>query len=347
MSLHIEQGMSLKKYNTLALQARAEYFCSVHSMSELQEAIEFASQRDLEVMPLGGGSNIVLGGNIQGLVIHVNLLGTEVGNHNNNHVDITFGAGENWHQTVLYSLNQKWYGIENLSLIPGNVGAAPIQNIGAYGVELSEVFVALFALDVRSGEIVVLDLKDCQFAYRDSVFKHAMRDRYIITSVTLRLGKEPRVRIDYPALAEALQGEENITPERVSEAVCAIRRSKLPDPAQIPNAGSFFKNPMISREHYQVLTGQYPTLPSYRPLNGSIHVPAAWLIENCGFKGIQRGAVGVHDRQALVLVNYGNAYGHELLELADEISIAVKREFDIKLEMEPRLYGVQRVHATL
>lgn len=340
MSLHIEQGRSLKPYNTLALQARAEFFCEVHSKDELLEALEFARQRDLDVMPLGGGSNIVVGGNISGLVIHINLRGVHPHNETSENIDITFSAGENWHQMVLYSLQQGWYGLENLSLIPGRIGAAPIQNIGAYGAELRDFFVGLYAIDLRTGEEVVMDANDCRFGYRDSVFKHSLRDRRVIANVTLRLRKKPKVNIQYPALYKVLCDEPDVTPQRVSDAVCEIRRSKLPDPEVIPNVGSFFKNPLIFEDHFRRLQKQFPELPGYLPGNDRIRVSAAWLIENCGFKGISRGAVGVHEQQALVLVNYGNGYGHELLELADEITTMVKQRFAIQLEMEPRLYGV-------
>lgn len=339
MSLQLRQQFSLKPYNSLALTGCAEYFCTVSNLDELEEALAFARANKLRVTPLGGGSNIVLAGDIAGLVIQVNLKGIN-GEAQSKGMRVSLGAGENWHQTVLKTLEQGWYGIENLSLIPGLVGAAPIQNIGAYGVELCDVFDSLQAVEITTGEIVHLSSDDCQFGYRDSVFKRELRDQYLITQVNLNLLTTPKINLTYPALKEVLERtEDTITPARVSEAVCQIRQSKLPDPEQIPNAGSFFKNPVICKEQVDVLRQRFPTMPVYPQPDGQSKIAAGWLIEQCGLKGCRNNNVGVHEKQALVLINFGGATGQELLALAKEIQKTVEQTFAISLEIEPRVYS--------
>lgn len=345
----IQQNIALQHFNSLGLQARAEYFCSISELDELLEVLAFARDQGLAITALGGGSNIVLAGDIAGLVIHLNLRGVS---HRldsaYNAVEVTWGAGENWHQQVLLSLEQGWYGLENLSLIPGTMGAAPIQNIGAYGVELADLFVSLRAVDLLSGELVSFDRDQCQFGYRDSLFKQAGRDRYIIIDITLRLSTEPSINTTYPALGAAMVAycaehnllPESVTPKMISQLVCTIRQQKLPDPNLLPNAGSFFKNPLLASEQLATLLAQFPQMPHYPQTDGSAKVPAAWLIEQSGFKGAVRGRVAVHDQQALVLVNRGDASGAELMALALEISEAVGQGFGINLEIEPRIYGL-------
>ena len=342
MTPTILEKVSLQSYNSLALPAEAEYFCAVENHSDLLAALAFARSRDMPVTPLGGGSNIVLAGDIPGLVILVNLKGIS-SRLENGSAYITFGAGENWHDQVQHCLQQGWYGLENLSLIPGNMGAAAIQNIGAYGVELGDLFVSLTAMDRLSGELVEFDRAGCEFGYRDSLFKNAARDRYIIVDICLGLGLEPQLNIQYPALQalvdQHLATGAEITPELVSTMVCQIRREKLPDPSITPNAGSFFKNPVISQAKALQLAQQYPQMPRYAQANGDSKVPAGWLIEQCGFKGLQRGPVAVHQDQALVLVNLGGASGAQLLALGEEVRTAVLEHFEIALEIEPRIYG--------
>lgn len=342
MTLTILEKVSLQPYNSLALPAEAEYFCAVDNSGDLLTALAFANARKIAITPLGAGSNIVLAGNIAGLVLLVDLKGVSHRQLNNS-VEVSFAAGENWHKQVQHCLQQGWYGLENLSLIPGNMGAAAIQNIGAYGVELGDLFVSLTAIDKQSGEQVVFDKAACEFGYRDSLFKNAGRDRYIITHICLRLSLEPQLNIQYPALQVAcdkhLARGAEITPELVSELVCEIRREKLPDPSSIPNAGSFFKNPIIAQTQANGLSQQHPQMPCYQQANGECKVPAGWLIEQCGFKGAVRGAVGVHKQQALVLVNFGAGSGAQLLALADEVRAAVLEHFSIELEIEPRVYG--------
>lgn len=338
----ILEKVSLQPYNSLALPAVAEYFCAVQTTSELCAALEFARSKNLSVTPLGGGSNVVLAGDIAGLVLSVELKGLS---HKvmGQAVEVTFAAGENWHNQVLHCLKQGWYGLENLSLIPGNMGAAAIQNIGAYGVELADLFVSLTAIDKQSGEMVKFDKTACDFGYRDSLFKNVGRDRYIIVDITLALSTEPKVNIQYPALHAAIDKHADsvaaIIPELVSAMVCEIRSAKLPDPKIIPNAGSFFKNPKVPQAQASALSQQYPHMPSYAQVNGDFKVPAGWLIEQCGLKGAVRGPVGVHQQQALVLVNSGGGSGAQLLALADEVRTAVSQRFGIDLEIEPRVYG--------
>ena len=335
--LEIIEHANLQAFNSLAVPARAEFFCTVTTTEQLQRALAYARERQLVVTALGGGSNLVLAGDISGLVIYLGLRGISHQPLDSGQVHVSFAAGENWHQAVQYCLQQGWYGLENLSLIPGNVGAAPIQNIGAYGVELCDVFVSLQAIDTQSGEVLLMDRKACQFGYRDSIFKQAEGHRYLITEVTLLLSTTADVNIQYPALASALQGTEP-TPESVSAAVCQIRREKLPDPAVTPNVGSFFKNPVISKLLCDSLLEQYSDMPHFEQQDMAIKIPAAWLIDQCGYLGLRVGDVGVHEKHALVLVNFGGS-GSDILTLAAEIQTAVAVKFNIRLEIEPRVYG--------
>ncbi len=334
----------LQSHNTLAIPAKAKFFVEVADNDELAEALKFASKEGLPLLILGGGSNLVLKNDFPGLAILLKHEGIEEIGEDDDSVFVEVGAGENWHKLVEHCLNFHLWGLENLSLIPGNVGAAPIQNIGAYGVELQDVFVELQAMEVKSRVLVNFEKSACDFGYRDSIFKNRLRDRYVITRVTLKLAKEPNVRIDYPALKSALasQGEE-VGPQQVSEVVCAIRRSKLPDPVAIPNAGSFFKNPVVDDDQRRSLQAEYPGLVAYPFGTGQSKLAAGWLIEAAGLKGFQQGAVGVHSEQALVLVNNGgrdndDKRGEELLALADLVKEKVFEKFQVRLEMEPRVY---------
>jgi len=271
----------------------------------------------------------------KGMVIHINLKGLKLQEENNETIIVEVGAGENWHQLVMHSVEKGWGGIENLSLIPGSVGAAPIQNIGAYGVELDQVFVSLEAMAIETGETKTFNKKECQFAYRDSIFKNSLKGKYVITSVTLRLQKNPVINTSYSALAEKLkeEGVENPDIEDVSKAVIGVRQSKLPDPAEIGNTGSFFKNPIISQKQYTKLKQQYPDIPHY-PAGDEVKIPAAWLIDQCGWKGKRFGDAGVHKMQALVIVNYGMATGKEIWHLAQRIRNSVKEKFGVSLTSE-------------
>jgi len=336
----LQTQVDLQPHNTLAIPARSAYYATLTDPKDLPELLAFARERQLPLLLLGGGSNLVLREDFPGLVLHVQLQGRELVKEDQDHAWLKVAAGENWHQLVLHSLTMGYSGLENLSLIPGSVGAAPIQNIGAYGVELKDVFEELEAVELSSGETHHFTKNDCQFAYRDSIFKHELKDRYLITSVTLRLRKKADLQLGYPALQQALAGtpSEQLTPIAVSQAVCQVRQSKLPDPAQTPNAGSFFKNPIVPHDHWHQLQTQYPKLVAY-PIDGQqVKLAAGWLIEQAGWKGAQRGPVAVHDKQALVLTNPGRAMGKELLALAGEIQESVWEKFGVRLEVEPRLY---------
>jgi UDP-N-acetylmuramate dehydrogenase len=337
--LDIIENHPLDALNTMALPARAEYFCRVNNCADIQQALAFARQRQLAISVLGAGSNIILAGNLSGLVIQVALVGISTEAKDKDTVLISAAAGEVWHDLVLNMVEQGYYGIENLSLIPGLVGAAPVQNIGAYGVELSDCFVSLEAISIATGEATHFSARDCQFAYRHSVFKTEHRDAYIITSVTLALHRQAKVNIRYPALRAALDDQLAITPQLISETVCRIRREKLPDPAIEPNVGSFFKNPVISQTQAKQLTEQYPDLVTYVQNDDRVKIPAAWLIDKAGWKGVHRDNCGVHPQHALVLTQFGNATGGEILALAKHISIDIKQCFGIDLEMEPRVLG--------
>ncbi|MDO3382706.1 UDP-N-acetylmuramate dehydrogenase [Gilvimarinus algae] len=330
----------LARFNTLASPARARAYMSVASREELVEALQFAREHSLPILPLGGGSNIVLREDFPGLVVHIKMRGIELVHETQEHLWVRAQAGENWHEFVLYCLAMGWYGLENLSLIPGSVGAAPIQNIGAYGVELDSVFAELTALEVASRLAVTFDGDGCGFGYRDSVFKQRLKDQYIICDVTFKLNKTAHLRIDYPALAERLAAipRDALTAEQVSAAVCAIRREKLPDPETIPNAGSFFKNPVVPANHFEALRSRYPDIVGYPQADGKVKLAAAWLIDRAGWKGVSEGNVAVHSQQALVLTNPGRAYGEELLFLAERIRASVRQTYDVELEIEPRIY---------
>ncbi|MFD2532449.1 UDP-N-acetylmuramate dehydrogenase [Gracilimonas halophila] len=328
----VKENFDLKDNNTMGVRAKARYFASVTSADELRQLL---LQREYKVIPklmLGGGSNILFVNDFEGLVIHLNIKGREILEENNKEVLFKVGAGENWHETVKYAVDNGWGGIENLSLIPGSVGAAPIQNIGAYGVELEDVFESLEAVDLDTGISKTFDKSSCEFGYRDSVFKNEFKGKYIITQVTLRLQKDPEVNTTYGALSKHLEekGISNPGIKDISETVISIRQSKLPDPAKIGNTGSFFKNPVISSETFEELQKEYPKIPNY-PAGEEVKIPAAWLIDQCGWKGKQIGDAGVHKVHALVIVNYGNATGAEIIELAEKIRHSVFEKFGVKL----------------
>lgn len=345
--MHVQRAESLRPYNTLALDACATALVHVGSDTCLREAIDWATAEGLALVPLGEGSNVVLAGDIDGLVLRLETRGIEILEDKADTVLLRVAAGERWHAFVEWSIQQGFYGLENLALIPGTVGAAPIQNIGAYGVELATFAQQVHCIDITSGQTHVLEAADCQFGYRDSIFKRSLRDQHIITAVDIRLSRVAPVRADYPVLSRALaeQGIDNASAEQVFDTVVNIRRSKLPDPQHIPNAGSFFKNPVVPDKHARELLRQSPGLPQYPQADGNTKLPAAWLIEACGWKGYRRDGLGIHPDHALVLVNYGNESGNAnpsgeaLLALAAEVAASVQDRFGIALEIEPRIYG--------
>ncbi len=330
----------LQPLNTLALPARAEYFCRVEQLDQLQAAIDFAKGKNLPITVLGGGSNVVYARDICGLVIQIGLAGIELQARQGDQLLVDVAAGENWHQLVEYTLAQGWFGLENLALIPGLAGAAPIQNIGAYGVELKDVLDSLQTYDIRSGSEVTLSARDCEFDYRDSIFKRQRQGELIVTRLRLSLSARADLRLDYPALRDAIaQLPENteLTPAVVAETVCRVRRSKLPQPEETPNAGSFFKNPVVPASMAAELKKAFPGIVTYPHGDGAVKVAAGWLIDQCGWRGKQLGHVGVHHQQALVLVNYGGT-GSELLAMAEAVAESVKKRYGITLEIEPRVY---------
>ena len=329
--MKIKKNISLKPYNTFGIDVKAKRFVSVNSLAELKEVI--SNEKDVFLM--SGGSNMLLTHDIDKLVVHINTKGVLVNDTDEDFVFVTAEAGEDWHEFVLFCIDNNYGGLENLSLIPGNVGTCPIQNIGAYGVEIKDTFQQLEALHIESGELHTFKLDDCKFGYRNSVFKNELKGQYIITSVTFKLTKKNhKINTSYGAIQQELGKNSNPSLKDVSNAVIAIRQSKLPDPKEIGNSGSFFKNPVISIEHFNQLQAEYPNIPSYKVSETEIKVPAGWLIEQSGFKGQKFGEAGVHARQALVLVNYGNATGKEVFEIAQKIQQTVKEKYKISLEIE-------------
>ena len=331
--MNIQTGVSLKKYNTFGIEAKGKYFVDITSEDQLKELINSDIYKNNPKLILGGGSNLLFTQDFDGLVIKISIKGLSKIKEDTDAVDIKCGAGENWHQFVLYTIDNGYAGVENLSLIPGTVGAAPMQNIGAYGVEIKEVLESVEALDVSTGEKRVFNNAECEFGYRQSVFKTILKNKYIITGVTFKLRKQPSFNISYGAIKDTLSqmGIEELTLKAVSDAVISIRKSKLPDPAVIGNAGSFFKNPEVEESVYLSLKEKYPTVPGYPAAKGFIKVPAGWLIEQTGWKGKKVGETGVHKDQALVLVNYGQAKGNEVWSLALEVQKSVKEKFEVDI----------------
>lgn len=337
--VNVQSNVSLKSFNTFGIQATARYWADVQTPNDLQTLLQLNGYDDVPRMILGGGSNLLLTGDVEGLVIRMNIQGIELVRQDDQHWWVKAGAGVNWHEFVLYCVKRGYAGVENLSLIPGTVGAAPMQNIGAYGVEIEQVFESLEAVNRQTGELRTFSRAECQFGYRESVFKHELKGQYVITSVTFQLNKTPIFHTTYGAIQETLDQmgvpADSLSIKAISDAVIRIRRSKLPDPTEIGNAGSFFKNPEINQAHFQQLKQQYPEMPGY-PLAATdrVKVPAGWLIERCGWKGYRRGDAGVHAKQALVLVNYGNAVGDEILALAREVQQSVAEMFGIEINPE-------------
>lgn len=338
--MKLERDVSLQQYNTLTVPALARYFVAVHNDNELQEAIRFSEDQALPRLILGGGSNIVLSSDFDGLVIHLCMRGIELGSTSSGRIKIRVAAGENWDQWVQYSLEQGWYGLENLSAIPGNVGAAPIQNIGAYGVEISSVLDSVYGLDIEAMAYRQLSRNQCELAYRDSIFKQSLKDRFVITAVDLQLSAVPEPVLSYPALVQAL-GDREATPELVAETVRRVRAQKLPSPTTVPNAGSFFKNPLVSEQTFLDLKAEFPDMPGWITATG-YKLAAAWLLEQTGWRGFEGEnkltGLGVYRHQALVLTNPGRCRGDLILQLAERIKTSVHARFGIVLEIEPRVY---------
>lgn len=325
----------LKEHNTFGIDAYAKQYISITSEKQLATILKEKQTSDLFI--LGGGSNMLLTKNIEALVLHINIKGIKIIKEDDDFAWIESKAGENWHAFVLYSINHDFGGLENLSLIPGNVGTTPIQNIGAYGAEIKDTLVHCDAIEITNGKTVRFSNLDCNFGYRESIFKKEQKGNYIITAVTFKLSKKKhKINIDYGDIKKELEqlGIKNPTIKQISDAVTSIRKSKLPDPKQLGNCGSFFKNPIISKNQYQLVQKEFPNMPSYYFGTDLVKVPAGWLIENAGFKGKRFGDAGVHFNQALVIVNYGNATGNELLQLSKKIQETVLQKFKIGIEAE-------------
>lgn len=338
--MKIQHQFSLREYNTFGIEANARHFVEARTVEELREVLRLQGYPDKIV--LGGGSNMLITGDLDALVVYINLKGKEVVFEDEDHVVIKAMAGENWHNLVLWTLENGFGGLENLSLIPGNTGTAPIQNIGAYGVELKDVFESCEAIELSSLRLVSFSREDCRFGYRDSFFKNEGKGKYILTSVSMKLTKRRHVlHTTYGDIGAELQRKDiqNPTIRDVSAAVVAIRQSKLPDPKELGNSGSFFKNPVLNGSDFEDFHQKHPDAPFYKVSDHSYKVPAGWLIERSGFKGKRFGDAGVHARQALVLVNYGNATGREILELARKIQDEVHRRFHIEITPEVNIIG--------
>jgi UDP-N-acetylmuramate dehydrogenase len=331
--MNIQANFSLKNYNTFGIEAQAKQFVSVSSIAELKEVL---TEND-DIFILGGGSNMLLTQDIEKIVVHVNLKGREIVEENDDFAIVKAQAGENWHEFVLWCIDQNFGGIENLSLIPGNVGTTPIQNIGAYGVEIKDTMFSCEALNLKTLEIETFTNAQCKFEYRESVFKNELKNQYIITSVCFKLTKKNhKVSTTYGAIETELQHQniQNPTLKDVSNAVIAIRQSKLPDPKELGNSGSFFKNPIIAKEVYEKAKALHPEMPHYVVSETEVKIPAGWLIEQAGFKGKRFGDAGIHTKQALVLVNYGNATGNEIWNVAQNIQKTIFEKYGIRIEAE-------------
>jgi len=332
--MEIHKTFPLKGYNTFSIDAKAKFFNSFSFIEELEEKLMMYSE--YSTLILGGGSNILFTKDYDGAVLKNEIKGIELQHEDAEHVYVKVGAGENWHQFVLYCINHNWAGIENLSLIPGNVGASPIQNIGAYGVELDDVFWSLEAFHLSERKIHTFTATDCEFGYRDSVFKNRYKNEFAILSVTFQLKKKPIYHVSYGAITEELEkmGVKDLSIKAVSQAVINIRSAKLPDPQKIANAGSFFKNPEVTASKYEELKLKFPDIIAYPLAKRTVKLAAGWMIEQSGWKGYRQGDAGCHAKQALVLVNYGNATGKEIYDLSEEILQSVKNKFDVVLERE-------------
>lgn len=323
----------LQPYNSFGVAARAACLAEIHASEDLQQAVELAESRELPLLLLGGGTNVLFAGDFPGMVLLMRNRGVEIDRESGL---VTVAAGENWHEFVQFCLRNGLHGLENLALIPGSTGAAPVQNIGAYGVELESFFVGLELFDCADGSLRKMSREDCQFSYRDSILKQPRPQPQVVSSLTLQLSREPAPNLSYPSLAQELKSVAEPTPQDVFEAVYRIRRRKLPDPAEIGNAGSFFKNPIISQDEFEQLSSRYDSPPTF-PAKEGVKVPAGWLLEQCGFKGHSKGAAGVYERHALILINRGGATGKELHQLAMEMQTRVQNEFSILLEPEVRI----------
>jgi len=333
--MQIQPNFSLKSFNTFGIEAKAKSFVAVHTLDELKTVL--ANNAAEKKFILGGGSNMLLTQDIDALVIHIDLKGKKIIKEDNDFVWVESMAGENWHEFVLWTIDQNFGGLENMSLIPGNVGTTPVQNIGAYGTEIKDTFVSCEAIQIDNQSMRTFSKEDCRFGYRESIFKQEIKNQYIITSVVFKLTKRNhKINTSYGDILKELELQKVTVPtlKDVSNAVIAIRQSKLPDPKILGNSGSFFKNPVISRSHFEKVQAQYPEIKYFDVSPTEVKVPAGWLIEQAGYKGFRKGDAGVHKNQALVLVNYGSATGQEIVALSREVQQAVFDKYGIAIEAE-------------
>jgi len=330
----IKENFSLKNYNTFGIDAKCRFFVECSSVDELSNFLINHQKQDLPLMILGGGSNVLFTQDFDGYILRPFIKGINVIEESENDILVKVGAGEDWDEFVEYCVEKGWGGVENLSLIPGNVGTCPIQNIGAYGVEVKDVIEEVESLEIENLTRNIYKKEDCNFGYRDSIFKRNLKGKQIITHVSFRLQKRPVFKLNYGSLTEELSKFNELSLKNIRKAVIDIRDSKLPDPKEIGNSGSFFKNPVVKESIAKELKQEYENIPMYNQGNGTVKVPAGWLIEKAGWKGKRIGDAGVHENQALVLVNYGSASGKEIFNLAKKIQQSVKTKFDISIEME-------------
>ena len=338
--MQVLSNYSLKKHHTFGTDVYARYYTEINTVEKFISLQSEGIYKANKLLILGGGSNLLFTQNFDGLVIKNNFLGREIIREDENFIWVKVSAGENWHQFVLWCVSRNYGGVENLSLIPGCVGASPMQNIGAYGVEIKDVCEEVHAIDLKTGDEHIFTNEACKFGYRESVFKTSFKNKFLINAVTFRLLKKPVFNTSYGAIEQELKtmGISEITVKNVSDAVIRIRSTKLPDPNKIGNAGSFFKNPEVEHAKYDALIQQFPGLVAYPMENGHYKLAAGWLIEQCGFKGKREGDAGVHVNQALVLVNYGHASGEDIFKLSQEILDAVLLKFEVVLEREVNIY---------
>ncbi|POS01397.1 UDP-N-acetylmuramate dehydrogenase [Flavobacterium croceum DSM 17960] len=333
--MQIQEHFPLKKYNTFGIEAFAKRYIKVTNLSELEHVLHTYKSDKLFI--LGGGSNMLLTQDIDALVIHIDIKGKKVVEENEDYVWVEANAGENWHEFVVWCIDQNFGGLENMSLIPGNVGTTPVQNIGAYGTEIKDTFVRCTAMEIATQQLKTFSRDECHFSYRESIFKQEAKGKYIITSVVFKLTKRHHnINVEYGDIKNQLASKhiENPTIKDVSNAVIAIRESKLPNPKELGNSGSFFKNPIITKDHFNAVQQKFPDIKHFQVSDTLVKVPAGWLIEQAGYKGFRKGDAGVHKNQALVLVNYGNATGQDILNLSKEVQKAVLDKFDIAIEAE-------------
>jgi len=338
--MHIQHNISLKPYNTFGINVFAKLFASFNSIELLKEQIELQPS-NIPLLILGGGSNVLFTQNFDGLVLKNELKGIELLDEDDNYYYVKAAAGENWHQFILHCIANNYAGIENLSLIPGSVGASPMQNIGAYGVEIKDVFYELEAFNIQDKCVVKFNTNHCEFGYRESIFKRALKNKFIIINVTYKLKKQATFNISYGAIEQELakMNIRELSIQAISNAVINIRSSKLPNPQEISNAGSFFKNPTIPTTQLEILKTTFPTIPNYTTSNTTeVKIAAGWLIEQCGWKGYRKNDVGCYNKQALVLVNYGAATGQEIYDLSEAIIQSVQQKFSIDLEREVNIF---------